>query len=159
VLPEATLQLDRAPKRLACGVKDTERLVAAKLEDLTAGRRDGLAGKLGEPGGKLSGLFVAVSLGEGRVAADVRNQKRADYCLGFACGPLVDPLSLRRATSCIYRAGDACVAYELLSDMPRSASLPCFGPEGWQSGRMRRSRKPLSVVRRIEGSNPSPSAS
>ena len=32
-------------------------------------------------------------------------------------------------------------------------------PEGWQSGRMRRSRKPLSVVRRIEGSNPSPSAS
>src|SRR6478672_9750797 len=30
--------------------------------------------------------------------------------------------------------------------------------EGWQSGRMRRSRKPLSVVRRIEGSNPSPSA-
>ena len=31
--------------------------------------------------------------------------------------------------------------------------------EGWQSGRMRRSRKPLSVVRRIEGSNPSPSAS
>jgi hypothetical protein len=31
-------------------------------------------------------------------------------------------------------------------------------PEGWQSGRMRRSRKPLSVVRRIEGSNPSPSA-
>src|SRR6185437_2392385 len=29
--------------------------------------------------------------------------------------------------------------------------------EGWQSGRMRRSRKPLSVVRRIEGSNPSPS--
>ena len=30
-------------------------------------------------------------------------------------------------------------------------------PEGWQSGRMRRSRKPLSVVRRIEGSNPSPS--
>src|SRR6266536_1492126 len=31
--------------------------------------------------------------------------------------------------------------------------------EGWQSGRMRRSRKPLSVVRRIEGSNPSPSVS
>ena len=31
--------------------------------------------------------------------------------------------------------------------------------EGWQSGRMRRSRKPLSVVRRIEGSNPSPSGS
>src|SRR5258707_983394 len=30
--------------------------------------------------------------------------------------------------------------------------------EGWQSGRMRRSRKPLSVVRRIVGSNPSPSA-
>src|SRR5207253_2508054 len=30
--------------------------------------------------------------------------------------------------------------------------------EGWQSGRMRRARKPLSVVRRIEGSNPSPSA-
>src|ERR1700757_754394 len=30
--------------------------------------------------------------------------------------------------------------------------------EGWQSDRMRRSRKPLSVVRRIEGSNPSPSA-
>src|SRR4051812_46658733 len=30
--------------------------------------------------------------------------------------------------------------------------------EGWQSGRMRRSRKPLSVVRRIESSNLSPSA-
>src|SRR5437588_7267282 len=29
--------------------------------------------------------------------------------------------------------------------------------EGWQSGRMRRSRKPLDVVRRLEGSNPSPS--
>ena len=37
-------------------------------------------------------------------------------------------------------------------------SLPCaVRSEGWQSGRMRRSRKPLSVVRRIEGSNPSPS--
>jgi hypothetical protein len=39
------------------------------------------------------------------------------------------------------------------------ASLLAFRAEGWQSGRMRRSRKPLSVVRRIEGSNPSPSAS
>src|SRR5437868_14190917 len=36
--------------------------------------------------------------------------------------------------------------------------VPCARSEGWQSGRMRRSRKPLSVVRRIEGSNPSPSA-
>jgi hypothetical protein len=37
-------------------------------------------------------------------------------------------------------------------------SNPSFSAsEGWQSGRMRRSRKPLSVVRRIEGSNPSPS--
>ena len=33
---------------------------------------------------------------------------------------------------------------------------PVARSEGWQSGRMRRSRKPLSVVRRIEGSNPSP---
>ena len=47
----------------------------------------------------------------------------------------------------------------------RFKGLPCgppqgtpVGMEGWQSGRMRRSRKPLSVVRRIEGSNPSPSA-
>jgi len=41
-----------------------------------------------------------------------------------------------------------------------SASGPAgvLHSEGWQSGRMRRSRKPLSVVRRIEGSNPSPSA-
>jgi hypothetical protein len=40
----------------------------------------------------------------------------------------------------------------------RAAAAPIFRAEGWQSGRMRRSRKPLSVVRRIEGSNPSPSA-
>jgi hypothetical protein len=31
-------------------------------------------------------------------------------------------------------------------------------PEGWQSGRMRRSRKPFRAVRSDEGSNPSPSA-
>ena len=30
--------------------------------------------------------------------------------------------------------------------------------EGWQSGRMRRSRKPLPAVPSVEGSNPSPSA-
>ena len=30
--------------------------------------------------------------------------------------------------------------------------------EGWQSGRMRRSRKPFRAVRSDEGSNPSPSA-
>src|SRR5437868_15544327 len=40
-----------------------------------------------------------------------------------------------------------------------SARYHAPAAEGWQSGRMRRSRKPLSVVRRIEGSNPSPSAS
>ena len=31
--------------------------------------------------------------------------------------------------------------------------------EGWQSGRMRRSRKPFRAVPSDEGSNPSPSAS
>src|SRR6476661_2419264 len=43
-----------------------------------------------------------------------------------------------------------------VSAAPAAALRP--PAEGWQSGRMRRSRKPLSVVRRIEGSNPSPSA-
>jgi hypothetical protein len=43
-----------------------------------------------------------------------------------------------------------------LSAVPAAVLRP--PAEGWQSGRMRRSRKPLSVVRRIEGSNPSPSA-
>src|SRR2546421_77192 len=42
---------------------------------------------------------------------------------------------------------------------PSRVRIPPSPLEGWQSGRMRRSRKPLSVVRRIEGSNPSPSAS
>src|SRR5262245_47023588 len=37
-----------------------------------------------------------------------------------------------------------------------SASL--VAPEGWQSGRMRRSRKPFRAVSSDEGSNPSPSA-
>ena len=37
-------------------------------------------------------------------------------------------------------------------------ALPFPGPEGWQSGRMRRSRKPLGAVSSLEGSNPSPSA-
>src|SRR5438094_2594220 len=41
---------------------------------------------------------------------------------------------------------------------PSRVRIPPSPLEGWQSGRMRRSRKPLSVVRRIEGSNPSPSA-
>ena len=36
--------------------------------------------------------------------------------------------------------------------------LPCAGSEGWQSGRMRRSRKPLRASGSVEGSNPSPSA-
>src|SRR5919202_501980 len=43
--------------------------------------------------------------------------------------------------------------------LPR-ARLPCpSASEGWQSGRMRRSRKPLPAVPSVEGSNPSPSAS
>ena len=45
-----------------------------------------------------------------------------------------------------------------LGPPPRNG-YPVARSEGWQSGRMRRSRKPLSVVRRIEGSNPSPSVS
>ena len=35
---------------------------------------------------------------------------------------------------------------------------PMPSPEGWQSGRMRRSRKPFRAVTSDEGSNPSPSA-
>src|SRR4051812_644039 len=42
---------------------------------------------------------------------------------------------------------------------PSRVRIPPSPLEGWQSGRMRRSRKPLSVVRRIESSNLSPSAS
>ena len=40
----------------------------------------------------------------------------------------------------------------------RHSRYDAAAAEGWQSGRMRRSRKPLSVVRRIESSNLSPSA-
>jgi hypothetical protein len=54
------------------------------------------------------------------------------------------PLGLRRA-----------------SDAPErrtgSGNLLRATPEGWQSGRMRRSRKPFRAVRSDEGSNPSPS--
>src|SRR5690348_11523669 len=39
-----------------------------------------------------------------------------------------------------------------------SARYPMPSPEGWQSGRMRRSRKPFGAVSSREGSNPSPSA-
>ena len=41
---------------------------------------------------------------------------------------------------------------------PHRCGYPFAAEERWQSGRMRRSRKPLSVIRRIEGSNPSLSA-
>src|SRR2546421_740783 len=44
----------------------------------------------------------------------------------------------------------------------RTSGYPAVWPqgsaEGWQSGRMRRSRKPFRAVRSDEGSNPSPSA-
>src|SRR5206468_1816478 len=45
----------------------------------------------------------------------------------------------------------------------RDSGYPAVWPygsvEGWQSGRMRRSRKPFRAVSSDEGSNPSPSAS
>ena len=91
------LQLDGAAKRLAGGVKDAERLVAAKLDHLAAGRRHRLAGELGEPGREPAGLLVAVRLREGRVAADVRDQERADDGLWLdSLGPVgvVDRRSL-----------------------------------------------------------------
>ena len=58
--------------------------------------------------------------------------------------------SSRRCTPC-------CKAPAASRIAPRVASLGGRS-ERWQSGRMRRSRKPLRVVRRVEGSNPSLSA-
>jgi hypothetical protein len=64
-------------------VKYAESFVAAKLEHLAAGLRRGLAVELGEPRGELSRLLVAVRMSEGRVAANVRDQERANNCFGF----------------------------------------------------------------------------
>ena len=46
------------------------------------------------------------------------------------------------------------------SQKREDGAVTCFlaSSEGWQSGRMRRSRKPFRAVRSDEGSNPSPSA-
>jgi hypothetical protein len=60
----------------------------------------------------------------------------------------------RLLRACLRRRGRRCTA---LRSHRRPGTL-CQPSEGWQSGRMRRSRKPFRASGSDEGSNPSPSA-
>jgi len=72
------LQFDRRPDGPSGRAEDTQRLVAAELDQLAARRDHLLARELGKPRRKSSRLLVAVVLGEACVPADVGEQERAD---------------------------------------------------------------------------------
>src|SRR5439155_10775724 len=73
---EPALQLDRGANRPASGREHAKGLVAAELEQRTAGGRHGVARQLREPARELRGGLVPVLIRESGVSADVGDQER-----------------------------------------------------------------------------------
>jgi hypothetical protein len=80
---EPALKLDRRADRLPGRAEDGERLVTAELDELALPGLDARARDLGEPRGELRRRLVAVLVREDGVAADVRDQERADDAAGL----------------------------------------------------------------------------
>ena len=85
------LELDREAQRLARGVEDQQRLVAAQLLEVTLVGGTGLRGDGGEAPRQSGGGLVAVLAGVARVAADVGEQERAQRRRGLRRGRVPRP--------------------------------------------------------------------
>jgi hypothetical protein len=72
------LHIDGGAQSLASGREDDKRLVAAKLDQLSAVICDNATDDGREGGGKRGRSLVALLLSEARVTTDVRDQERAD---------------------------------------------------------------------------------
>ena len=81
----------------------------------------------------------------------LKRQQKCPICRYFKPTPGLEPAPLLRV-KCSCRPGSCTHGCRLAHKLAHGDKKPC------KPGYSKRSRKPLSVVRRIEGSNPSPSA-
>src|SRR5712691_368829 len=90
------LNLDGGSKRLPRRRENAERFVTAELNDFAAGGGHCFTGESGKSRSKLPGSLVAVCMREARVAADVRDQERADDRPAFGWLRPVEVVGARR---------------------------------------------------------------